>query len=345
MAKPQSSPLSETVNSLKRIQEFEASKLARTADFGAAFNFSSAVPPAERLVALFKLLPVSALEDLPDNNLNQIRNQADNIYNLFNQIAIFKIDESGNPAQFRTQITQQISEAYPSAFSTLLPFIGYAAARAADFQRLEAEGRAAAQSIADRTSELMESLNQTKIQAEEALSAARRAALEQGVSQQAIYFKEESDSHKKAADEWQKYTLILTLILTAYAALSVFVHKWDFLTPTTVFESAQLITSKVLIFAVLSYLLILTARNFLSHKHNSIVNKHRQNALMTFNALAEAAKDQTAKDIILTHAASCIFAPQETGYAKTSTGPDPAITRSMMGLIAKTESRSDGASG
>lgn len=342
MAKPQ---LSETENSVKRIQEFEVTQLARTADFGAAFNFSTVVPPAERLVELFRLLPVSALRDLPDGNLNQIRQQADNVYNLFNQVQTFNIDESGNPAQFRTQITQQITDAYPSAFGTLLPFIGYASARAADFQRLEAEGRAAVQSIADRTSELMDGLNQTKTQAEEALSAAKRAALEQGVSQQAIYFKEESDFHKRAAGDWQKYTLVLTIVLAAYAALSVFVHKWDYLKPTTVFESAQLITSKILIFAVLSYLLILTARNFLSHKHNAIVNKHRQNALMTFNALAEAAKDQNAKDIILTHAASCIFAPQETGYAKSSTGADPAITRSIMGLIAKTESRSEGAAG
>lgn len=135
----------------------------------------------------------------------------------------------------------------------------------------------------------------------------------------------------------------MATIVALYAAATVFLHKWEYLKPATTFESAQLITSKILIFAVLSYLLILSARNFLSHKHNSIVNKHRQNALMTFNALASAAKDQNAKDIILTHAASCIFAPQETGYAKTSTSGDPAITRSIMGLISKSDGGSSGA--
>lgn len=332
-------PLSETVNSLRRVQEFDAAALSRTADFGTALNFANAVKPAQRLIDLFKLVPVSSLEEVPEGNLGQIRGQADNIFNLFSQIQGFKSEE-GNPAQFRVQIAQQITDAYNPAFTTLLPYIGYAAARASDFQRLETEGRAAVQSIADRTAELMESLNATKKQAEEALNAAQRAALEQGVSQQAIYFKEESDFHDSASKDWQKYTTILAIVLAAYAAISVLVHKWEFLKPTSVFESTQLITSKILIFAVISYVLILAAKNFLSHKHNAIVNKHRQNALMTFNALAEAAKDQAAKDIILTHAASCIFAPQETGYAKSTSGPDPGIARSVMTLAAKADTRS-----
>jgi len=54
-------------------------------------------------------------------------------------------------------------------------------------------------------------------------------------------------------------------------------------------------------------MLILASKTFLSHKHNAIVNRHRQNALMTFNALAAATKEDAAKDVILTHARGCIF--------------------------------------
>jgi hypothetical protein len=333
---PPKQPLSETKASLERIQQFDAEKLSRKDDFGNQLNFSSTVEPAKRLIELFRRLSVDALDDFPVDQLNNLRSQTDNAFNLFDQILKFKGDE-GNIAQVRQQLTDQITSAYPGAFGTLLPFIGYAAARAADFQRLEAQGRAAVQSISDRADEMMAGLNKTKEEAEATLNAAQRAALEQGVSQQSIYFKEEAERHDTAATTWQKYTIIMAIIVSVYAAVTVFLHKWTFLKPSTTFESAQLITSKILIFAVLSYLLILSARNFLSHKHNSIVNKHRQNALMTFNALASAAKDQNAKDIILTHAASCIFAPQETGYAKSSTSGDPAITRSIMGLISKSD--------
>ncbi len=75
--------------------------------------------------------------------------------------------------------------------------------------------------------------------------------------------------------------------------------------------------SKLLIFAVLAYMLLLCARNFLAHKHNSIVNKHRQNALLTFKALADAASKEDQRDVVLTYAAACIFSPQETGYTKS----------------------------
>lgn len=331
--------LEETTKSVKRLQELDPASLARTGDYG-TFDFKPAVDPARRLIDLFKRIPMAALEDFPDGNLQQIRAQADAVFSMVEQIRKFKI-EDGNPAGFRAQIVEQLTNQYPSTWGTLHPYIGYAAARVADFPRLEAEGRAAVQSINDRTAELVAALNATKAQAEEALNAARRAAAEQGVSQQAVYFRDEAAAHDTAAETWRKYTGLLAIALALYAAGSVFVHKWEWLKPTTGFESAQLITSKILIFAVISYVLILAAKNFLSHKHNAIVNKHRQNALMTFNALAQAAKDQSAKDIILTHAASCIFAPQETGYSKSTSGPDPAIARSMVSLIAKTDTRTD----
>jgi hypothetical protein len=53
------------------------------------------------------------------------------------------------------------------------------------------------------------------------------------------------------------------------------------------------------------------------HRHNAVVNKHRQNALLTYRALVEAGSEGGTRDIVLTHAASCIFAPQDTGFTKS----------------------------
>ncbi len=80
--------------------------------------------------------------------------------------------------------------------------------------------------------------------------------------------------------------------------------------------------SKVLIFGVIAYMLVLCARNFLSHKHNGIVNRHRQNALLTFKSLTDAASGEDRRDIVLTHAAACIFSPQDTGYTRGPSGQD-----------------------
>lgn len=110
-------------------------------------------------------------------------------------------------------------------------------------------------------------------------------------------------------------------------------HKIPWLKPEDTFQNIQLITSKGLLFAVIAYMLFLSARNFLSHKHNSIVNKHRQNALMTYSALADAAASEEAKDIVLNHAASCIFSPQETGYIKNEGSGN---NKSIVELLPKT---------
>lgn len=97
---------------------------------------------------------------------------------------------------------------------------------------------------------------------------------------------------------------------------------------------SQLITSKVLIFTVLGYLLIMAARNYGIHKHNAVVNRHRQNALLTYRALVTASEDSGTQDIVLAHAASCIFSPQETGFAH---GKSDGTTgsRSVLELLTK----------
>jgi hypothetical protein len=118
--------------------------------------------------------------------------------------------------------------------------------------------------------------------------------------------------------------------------VALFIHKIPYFIPQNTYEAVQLSISKSLIFAVIAYLLILCGRNFLSHKHNAIVNKHRQNALLTFKALVDAAGSEQNRDIVLTHAASCIFSPQETGYTKGSqqtnvTGLVETIPRLIQG--------------
>jgi hypothetical protein len=327
----------ETVKSLQRIQDTDAKKLARADELGGSFNLSAAVAPAERLINLFRLLPPGSVTEFPPNYLTIVQQNANNVFNLFEQIRGFNI-ETANLGQFRTQIVSQLTEAYNAAWTGLHPLIGYSAARAVDFERLEREGRAAVQAINDRTTELLNDMQGIKTQAQAALDAARRAASEHGVSQQAMYFKTEADSHETASKTWRTATIWLAAGLGVYALATIFLHKWTWLKPADTAESAQLITGKILIFAVISYMLILAARNFLSHKHNAIVNRHRQNALMTFNALATAAKDESAKDIILSHAAACIFAPQETGYAK-SAAQESSLGQAMAGLLAKGESK------
>jgi hypothetical protein len=86
-------------------------------------------------------------------------------------------------------------------------------------------------------------------------------------------------------------------------------------------------------------MLIMAARNYATHKHNAVVNRHRQNALLTYRALVEAAAEGNTQDIVLAHAASCIFSPQDTGFAQVRGDGAPA-SKSVLELLTKGAARS-----
>lgn len=324
----------EAKESLERVQSFQTETLRRTEDLGAQLHFGDAIEPAQRLVDLFRRLSVEALQDFPDPVLNEIKNQANNVFNLFKQIVDFS-PESGNPKQQRQQIVSQLVGAYPGTFQGLHPFIAYSLHRAADFQRLDSVARATLQSVEDRSSSFGKAMEKHEAEARRVLDEIRKVAAEEGVTQQAAHFRAESETHEVKAEEWRKRTVRIAWLLGIFAVTSLFVHRIPCLRPDTIYDTIQLAISKVLVFFVITYMLILSSRNFMSHKHNSVVNKHRQNALMTHRALVEGAADSGARDAVMVHAASCIFSPQPTGYTQQGSEGESSAPRSVIELASR----------
>lgn len=320
--------------SLLRVQEFDVDQLPRVNELGSSLNFHNSIEPAKRLISLYKRLSITALEDFPDNVLTQIKQQCDADYQKFDQIISFDPSSQQTPSAVRDQYIDQINKAYDPAFTKLSPYISYSLHRSADFQRLDSDARSTFQQIKDEASSIQAQLESQKESAEEILKDIRDTAAEQGVTQQAIYFQTESTDHDTDAGKWETRTIWVAVTLGVFAIASIFLHKWTWLAPANTFETVQLVTSKLLIFGVLTYLLILSAKNYLNHKHNSIVNKHRQNALMTYKAMVDATDDPGSREAILIQAASCIFNPQTTGY--TAGAETPTVSgKSMVEILSK----------
>lgn len=327
--------LDDAAASLKRIQEFDVQLLPRNEDLGAQLSFNAVVESAQRLVDLFNRLSPESLQDFPDPTLTQVKDQANNAFNLFSQVLSFD-PGSGNPKSQQQALIQQITAAYQPAFQILHPFIAYSLHRSADFQRLDAQARATLQGVEDKAASFGLAMKQHEEDARRVLEEIRNVAAEEGVTQQAAHFRAEAELHENKATEWQQRTVKLAWGLGAFAVLSLFLHKAPVLAPVTTYDTIQLAISKVLVFAVITYMLVLSARNFMSHKHNAVINKHRQNALMTHKALVEAAAEAGARDAIMIHAASCIFAPQPTGYTSASNETDGGGgTRSIVELASR----------
>ncbi|TXC73241.1 hypothetical protein FSZ31_00280 [Sphingorhabdus soli] len=315
MVDNQDDSLSEAENALERVQNYDPQKLVRRDELG-KYAFSAAVGPAKRLISLFEVLSASHLEYFPTQQLNLVRDTANTVYNIFGEFENFDV-ESAQPSvsDAQTALISKLTTQYQHVFNQLSPLIAFSTARAQDFSALERDARAATQAAKDQANSLVSALKGQKDTADAILAEVRSAAAEQGVSKQAIHFKNEADKHHDESQIWLKRTILSSVVLVVYAFASIFIHN----IPGTMagpYGAIQLGISKVLIFGVIAYSVLLCARNFLSHKHNEIINRHRQNALATFTALAEATSDAASSDIVLSHAAACIFSPQETGYTK-----------------------------
>lgn len=320
---------------LKKVQDFDVSTLERQEDLG-KFNFAAAVGPAARLVELFRRIPQKALDDFPVPILNQVKQFADQVIAYFQQILAFDMQSASNPGQQRTQLIQQIASYYDQIWPTLHPYVSYGAARTADLGRLENEGREAIAGIRKETDSIVDQLRKDAATGKDLLDEVRRVAAEQGVSQQAIYFQQEADRHEQAAKTWRTATIWIAVGVGLYAFATMFAHLIPGLDAKDASASAQIITGKVLVFAVLAYMLLLSARNFLAHVHNGIVNRHRQNALLTFKAMTEAGGSPAARDIVLGQAAACIYAPQETGYTRGAP-TEQSLPQALVQMITRTE--------
>lgn len=320
--------------SLVRMQQFDPGTLPREEELGRELSFREVVQPAKRLLGLYKQISQTVIEDFPQSQLNSLKSQADADYNRFQEILKFSSKQE-NAYNVHNSLIQQIEQAYQGTFNALHPMIAYSTSKSADFKRLENEARAMLQAITDKASDLTTQLENDKKISQQILDDIRRVAAEQGVSQQATYFRDAAKDHETDATDWQKRTIWLAVILGAYAILTVGLHKIPWIKPDDIYSAVQLAISKVLIFAVLSYVLYLSTKNYLAQKHNAVINKHRQNALMTYEALVDAAKETSNREIILTHASACIFSPQPTGYTGGQTTEGP-VAKSVVELLTST---------
>lgn len=324
--------------SIERIQTFDTTTLARVEDLGKEMNFANAVSDADRVINLYRRIPLSILDDLPQASLNPIKTCADAEFNRFDQVLKFSAAQS-NAAQARESLIAQIVGAYDATFAILWQYVAFGVARATDTTVLETQARAAIQGIRDQAATIQKELKGHNDNADTILANIKRVAAEAGVSQQAEHFKMEADRHDEAAGAWERKVFTRAKWVGGFAILSLFLHKVPWIAPENAVDSAQLISSKFLIFVVLGYLLVLSAKNFLSHKHNAVINRHRQNALLTYRALADATHERGAEDIVLANAASCIFAPQDTGY--TRSGDSGGSSKSVLELLTKASAKGE----
>lgn len=308
-----SEKIEQTTKSLERVQKFDVQTLVRQDQLGQALCFAEITSHAQSIVDLYKRISIACLDDFADQQLDSITTQANSDNQLFEKILAF-MPTDNNANQQRISLIESVTNRRDQLFNILWQYIAYSVARVTDTTLLETQARATIQAIKDQATDIQKHLNANKKESDDVLKAIKSVAAEQGVSQQATYFKDEFDTQETKAEEWLRRTYYFSVAIAGFAVASLFLHKWEWLAPKTDLETVQFVSSKIIIFSVLAFLLLMSSRNYGRHKHNAVLNKHRQNALLTYQALVKAAGEKGTEDIVLANAASCIFSPQDTGY-------------------------------
>lgn len=313
----------------------------RKDDLGKALNFESGVEVFRRLIQLYRSLRDVNLDSVPERSLSQIEGKAKESLQFLQQVQSFNPGGRSNPANERDTLIQHIFNHYNEVFFTVSPVLAFAIRKGTDFEALEQQARIALAEMQRVQLEQKGAAETFSNEVKETLEKVRRAAMEVGVAQHNTHFKTQADEHLGASQKWLAATIwlaattfVVALAIAAYYALC----KPELTTQQTI----QLVVAKVVLFSVLSFATLWCSRIHRSHKHNYVVNKHRQNALSTFEAFVKATGDESTKNAVLLQTTQCIFGQTHSGFL-TGEGSDTSGSPQILEVIRSvTGSKPDG---
>ena len=106
----------------------------------------------------------------------------------------------------------------------------------------------------------------------------------------------------------------------------------------------QNIFTKGFLLSLIYLLLNRSIKDYTAQKHLEVINRHRQNALETFERFVSSAARQETKEEVLLAATNAIFDANQSGYLSTkmrgseSTNPIPQVVKAVMPSSSSTRS-------
>ncbi|BBO32104.1 hypothetical protein PLANPX_1716 [Lacipirellula parvula] len=314
-------------------RNFDCLMLEQATQLGESLKLTEVALYVQRALRIYEMIDSDALEILPKQVSDNLAERLRFVFEICERCLQFNPQDS-QPQAVRSQLLAESEQLFIQAWGDSHAILAVTA-RYQQVKMLESLNELV-EAHSQRSNEMIESLEvkardlsretaKTLEEAASALNSARDAAAAAGVHFQANKFQEASIEHKRLAKDWLGVLIGLAFLLAGWAFFGAWAFKaMEYLTDTPL-DAPQLIASKVLVFGVLSFSAIIASRSYFAHCHNTVVNLHRQNALQTYKAIVEATGDAASRDVVLKHAAACIFAPQSSGYSKESNGKPSSV--------------------
>ena len=171
---------------------------------------------------------------------------------------------------------------------------------------------------------------------EKILASAKQLATNQLTKKQSKFFQDEADKHNTQSHQWKNYSIALFVLTCILAVTGIAMAFCPSLHPkqNDTYQLIQIITGKIILIAISIYALGVCIKNYQAHKHNEILNSHRENALSAASALIDLIEEPNQKDAVLLQVANVVFSIQDTGYTKP-TSSEVDVMKSVVDLLAK----------
>lgn len=239
------------------------------------------------------------------------------------KIRTFNI-ENGNPTGTRDQILGQVKAHAEHLLTTTQGWIPFLAYQKGDIQKnIDALNK----TVTEANGILDSSKSEVKKKADEIadiVTAAREASASAGVGVFTSDFDGEAESLSKEADKWLNYTLMFAITTLVVAFFSIYIPIDKNATNAQIFQH---MTSKLVVLLVLLTATIWCGRIYKAVKHQITVNRHRANALKTFQAFVKAASDEGTRNAVLLETTRSIFSNSPSGYLETAEAASDANTK------------------
>lgn len=310
--KQQYEQLIEQINTnYEKLSEFQIEDLVREDELGSQLSFKDAESTIIKTIDLFNRTKTVSFEEVPYNLLTNFNNQLEAANERFINFKSFNPNQN-NPVNQRDSLIAQLNNQYGGYYQHSLPLLTIGILSGNDLSVQQAIIDKLISELDKKTKEIEKKGEEYLTQLDETLKSAEEAAAKVGVSRHSQVFNKESSEHQEQSKTWLKWTVGVLIAIVIAAVIFIFVF------PDTTSSSAEIIQfsiTKVIVLSAMFYGLSICNRNYKANKHNATLNKHRQNALSTFETFAKAAgTDTQTKNAVLIEATHTIFSNQQTGY-------------------------------
>lgn len=315
---------------LVELLNYKIEDLVKEKELGTSLGFSGARELFAFVQNFAALLCTIDWNGITGTKAGSIASRAMTVRNVLQNIRSFSVQNYGNNAAgTRDSYIGELEREYINLFNEAAPVIAFQLVTHKD----DDDGQKQIDLMLDQVKTAVKEQKKFAEEAKQTSENLRQSAQKVGITKYAVLFSEEASQHKKAAVGWLVATTVLGILAGAwgwvsYSHLADLAMKYSAITTVPSSQSTsqtvslftpglaiQLSVARLIVFSVLLSAVFWAGKIYRAHRHNFVVNKHRQNALSTFEAFAAAARDDPqTKNAVLLQATQCIFAPQVTGY-------------------------------